>query len=164
MLTSGVAEQQYKTDKKKYYMQLETMMGDIDNYIYSNKAITPETNMDRVYDELTTSEINKVFLKDKTLPKARQGQTAMVKYKESFAQKLANRAKEIYREIKEKIFNKDSRANASEVQNTGTVEPQKKKASWDLGNWTQKELDDARSTASEKKKNTKETVEKSLDD
>ena len=31
-------------------------LGDIDNYIYSNKAITPETNMDRVYDELIDSE------------------------------------------------------------------------------------------------------------
>lgn len=61
-----VAEQQYKIDKKNYYEQLELMMGDIDSYIYSTKRITPETNMDRIYDELTTEEINKVFLKDKT--------------------------------------------------------------------------------------------------
>lgn len=79
-----VAEQQYKADKKKYYEQLETMMGDIDSYIYGNKTITPETNMDRVYDGLTTDEINRVFFKDKNLATAKQEQTATVKHKEGF--------------------------------------------------------------------------------
>lgn len=60
-----IAEQQYKSDKKKYYEQLETMMGEIDRYIYGKKTITPETNMDRIYDELTTKELVRVFTREK---------------------------------------------------------------------------------------------------
>lgn len=55
------------TDKEKYYEQLETMMEDIDKFISNTGRITPETNMDRAYDSLTTEEIVRVFLRDKTI-------------------------------------------------------------------------------------------------
>lgn len=62
-----VAEKQYRTDKVKYYEQLEMMMGDIDDFISSSGRVTPDTNIDRVYDSLTTAEIARIFLKDKTI-------------------------------------------------------------------------------------------------
>lgn len=61
------AMQQYEKVERDYYIQLEMMMSDIDVHILSTRQITSETNMDRVYDELTTEELQKIFLRKKSL-------------------------------------------------------------------------------------------------
>ena len=97
-----------------------------------------------------------------------QGQMAMIKYKESFIKKWVKRAKETYRGIKEKIFNRGDRNDTFEIQSINVSNPQKKKLpSWDLGNWTKEELEEAKNAVGKRTQNTQEIqndMDKSIDD
>ena len=101
-----VAKKQYKTDRAKYYTQLETMMEDIDKYILNTRRITPDTNMDRVYDGLTTEEIVRVSLareNDNNLVKsAVYGTVGIPRTGE-----INDLAQSINKSFKEKNINKD---------------------------------------------------------
>ncbi len=60
-----LAEKQYKKDKNNYYQQLDDMMKKIDKYVIDNRQINSDTNMDRIYDGITTEELDSIFLKEK---------------------------------------------------------------------------------------------------
>ena len=62
----SLPEEPDETAEENYYEQLESMMRDIDSYLVSSGRVTPDTNIDRAYDSLTTAEILEIFLKEKT--------------------------------------------------------------------------------------------------
>lgn len=132
----------------------------------SQQRLTSEENVNLIfYDDLNDNlykngyDFSNLFkenseqkLEEFINPEEISNPVALVEYKENFVKKFISKIKEKLSEIKNKFFNNSG--NKSETildtaNNTDAKSVSRKIPSWDLSNWTQDELDAAKSSANE---------------